>query len=884
MSEFEYKVSVIVPVYNVEPYLRDCLDSLLAQTIDHEQMEVLLINDGSTDNSLAICQEYAEMFSCFKLFSKENEGLSATRNYGIRNAKGKYLIYLDSDDTFTPETLKSITDFFDTVYDEVDLVTYKIQNYKNGVKVGGLHYRYKYLTKSGVYDLKDYPYLCITNICYCVKNMGSKNIYFDTTPNFRHEDQAYASEILMNKQKLGYCSKGEYCYNRSNEGSIVTNIFHAFYIFETSVDYFERLSSKFDNKIPVYFQNMILSDMAWKLSEDKLFPYHYDKESFDIAIQRLKQLLSRVDSSTIYNSPVLDNFQKQYWLNMKPNVEAIVITERDKASIYVDGTKIYSRENMEIIMHKVRVHNKRLHLRGFLKSPIYNHIGEKAKIYVIENGDEKNKRLLDVSISIHSRYRANTQTNNFYAFSYHCDTTEIQSIKFVVELDNIFFKTVFWCMPVAVFDTVNGKNAYIRDNVKLTLNDNILFFDQMTNDETESFEKEQTLKYRGKPQVYNLRNASLEYRKRHHVWLYYDLYTVRKDNGYYQFINDFYHNDGIDRYYVYDHEMSDIEELFSEEQKKHLVKFGSEKHKLLYISAEIVMTGFFGFSTISPFGSESEEADYLDIIKFDTIYLQHGVLHASLEKFNHAERSRAEKIVVSSYFEKENYVNNYGYEPYEIISTGMSRYDHIDKTSPPKNRILFAPSWRKYLTNSITGSKWEVLKNKIVASDYYIKFNAFLTSPKLLRVLEEKDLYLDFKIHPIIKTAKDLFVFNNPRIRIAPDEVKIEDYQMFITDFSSFLFDFGFLSRPIMFFVPDMPQFKSGMNNYRELDLPWEKSFGNLTLEPEEAVDEAIRLINNDFVPDPVFKERMDNFYLPLENCAEKLYQYLTNKNHEGGE
>ena len=151
--DFQYKVTVIVPVYNVEEYLRDCLDSLVAQTIRPGLMEVLLINDGSTDNSLAICEEYAEQYSFFKVLSKKNEGVSATRNLGIKNAQGKYIMYLDADDTFTENTVKSVTDFFDTVYDRVDIVTYKERTYNDNGTVEPLHLRYNYLKNTGVYDL-----------------------------------------------------------------------------------------------------------------------------------------------------------------------------------------------------------------------------------------------------------------------------------------------------------------------------------------------------------------------------------------------------------------------------------------------------------------------------------------------------------------------------------------------------------------------------------------------------------------------------------------------------------------------------------------------------------------------------------------------------------
>ena len=881
MENFKYKVSVIVPVYNVSEYLRDCLDSLLAQTIDHSQMEVLLINDGSTDNSLDICYEYAQSHFIFKVFTKENEGLSATRNYGINHSQGKYMMYLDSDDKFMPETVKEVTDFFDTVYDKVDLVTYKDQAYRNGEKLP-LHYRYNYLKKSGVYSLRDYPYITQTRVSICVKNLGDNNFLFDTTPGFRLEDQEYCSKVLMNKQNIGYCDKGEYQYNRSNDTSIVANYFFAYYIFESSMSYFERLYGEFQGEVPAYYQGMFVNDIIWKLNEDKLYPYHYDKDKFEKAVDRIKKLLERTDEQTIINHPKLDNFQKQYWLNMKPNCNPVVYADNSKAGIVVGERLIYSRKGFELIMHKLRIENKQLHFFAFIKSPIYTYIKEPAEIYAVINGDEEHPIKMSVRESIHSYYKAKEKTCNFYAFSFYYDTRKMESLKFFVMFDGIKYNTSFWCMPVAVFDSKNGVNEYIRDEVKITLKENTtLLFKQMDKVSTYDFEQRATERYRNNNTVYMLRKQALDYKKEHRVWLYYDLYTVAKDNGYYQFINDIKHNDGVDRYYVYDKEWSEVEYLFTDEQKEHLVKFGSEKHKLLYLSAECILTAFYGFSTVSPFETEKEEANYIDLIKFKTIYLQHGVLHANLRLKNHAERCRAEKIVVSSYFEKDNYIKNYGYDENEIITTGMARYDHIDKNRKPVNKILFAPSWRKYLTNELTPSKWTILEDKIKKSDYYLKFMEFLSNSTLHEVLKKNNILLEVKLHPIIKDAKSLFDVDFENILLAKDQVDIEDYKLFITDFSSYVFDFAYLSRPIIYFVPDMDQFKSGMNHYRELDLPFEKAFGNLVLEANDAVNETIRIIDNNFVPDALFKERMDNFYFPLNNCAEGLYEYLTSQNHD---
>ena len=90
------KISVIVPVYNVEKYLRKCLDSLVNQTF--KDYEVILVNDGSTDNSANIINEYLSKYPFIKCFKKENGGMSSARNVGLDNASGEYLAFVDSDD------------------------------------------------------------------------------------------------------------------------------------------------------------------------------------------------------------------------------------------------------------------------------------------------------------------------------------------------------------------------------------------------------------------------------------------------------------------------------------------------------------------------------------------------------------------------------------------------------------------------------------------------------------------------------------------------------------------------------------------------------------------------------------------------------------------
>lgn len=101
------KISIIVPVFNVEKYLSKCIESLVKQT--YKNIEILLINDGSQDNSLNICKEWEKKDDRIKVFSQRNQGLSEARNTGIKNAKGNYICFVDSDDLV-------LSDFIEILY------------------------------------------------------------------------------------------------------------------------------------------------------------------------------------------------------------------------------------------------------------------------------------------------------------------------------------------------------------------------------------------------------------------------------------------------------------------------------------------------------------------------------------------------------------------------------------------------------------------------------------------------------------------------------------------------------------------------------------------------------------------------------------------------
>lgn len=99
-------ISIVVPVYNVEKYLKKCLDSVISSS--YKDWECILVDDGSKDNSGLICDEYVKKDSRFRVIHKQNGGLSSARNAGMEVAKGKWLMFIDSDDFISPHRIQSL--------------------------------------------------------------------------------------------------------------------------------------------------------------------------------------------------------------------------------------------------------------------------------------------------------------------------------------------------------------------------------------------------------------------------------------------------------------------------------------------------------------------------------------------------------------------------------------------------------------------------------------------------------------------------------------------------------------------------------------------------------------------------------------------------------
>ena len=216
------KVSLIIPVYNVESYLRKALDSAVNQTLAN--FEIIAINDGSTDSSYEILKEYESKYENFIVINKENEGLSAARNTGIKAAKGEYIAYLDSDDYLAPNFLETLYTMAINNDAEISCCNYKMYFPKSNIKI-----TMPTIPESGVYSkeralkklILDYTLHYFSWNKLCKKSIFEENkIHFY---DMYFEDISTSPRLFYNAKKIAITTKPLYYYTQ-RPGSILSTM------------------------------------------------------------------------------------------------------------------------------------------------------------------------------------------------------------------------------------------------------------------------------------------------------------------------------------------------------------------------------------------------------------------------------------------------------------------------------------------------------------------------------------------------------------------------------------------------------------------------------------------------------------------------------------
>lgn len=188
------KISVIIPVYNVEKYLSKCIESVLAQ--DFSDYEILLIDDGSTDNSGKICDEYAEKYSAIKVIHQQNNGLGGARNTGIENAQGEYLLFVDSDDTINEKTLSALYDI--AVRNNSDIVAFGMNFVDENDRIISKRKAINNEVENVVSSEKNYYFSADSNTC---DKLYKRNLFVEN--NLKYPEHVWYEDLCLN-QKIAF--------------------------------------------------------------------------------------------------------------------------------------------------------------------------------------------------------------------------------------------------------------------------------------------------------------------------------------------------------------------------------------------------------------------------------------------------------------------------------------------------------------------------------------------------------------------------------------------------------------------------------------------------------------------------------------------------------
>lgn len=217
------KISIIVPVYNAEKYLQSCIDSILNQTF--LDFELLLIDDGSKDTSLEICDKYAKNDKRVKTFHQKNQGVSATRNRGIEIAVGEYVCFVDSDDWIEVNFLEKL--FEHSEFADLNILTGLAYDYPNKTICRNPNYsQKKYLKKEIINLLIENNFFTIGDGGSCSK-LFRKNILANNNVKFidnnaAYEDTLFTFEYLSKCEKVSIAKGSHYHYMHRDTGSLST--------------------------------------------------------------------------------------------------------------------------------------------------------------------------------------------------------------------------------------------------------------------------------------------------------------------------------------------------------------------------------------------------------------------------------------------------------------------------------------------------------------------------------------------------------------------------------------------------------------------------------------------------------------------------------------
>lgn len=857
----EFKFSILMCLYNVEDYLREAVDSIISQDIGFEDnVQIILVNDGSPDNCETICQEYKEKYPDNIVYvKKKNGGLSDARNTGLKYVEGKYLNFFDADDILSEPTLREMYQFLEQ-HPEIDLACIPLVFFEART---GLHPKYKLMgDKNRVIDLDEEPYNYISSSASAFyKTDKIKNKKFDTTM-VGGEDTKFNCELYKENKKVGYVCENNVVYNyrkRETQQSIVDTVSQNPKAYISLANRFKAFDKEnlenYEKEVIIYELRSFLKNFTEEVFESKK-DYNDVKKVFEEYVRAIE------DEFIINESKWVDTIDQKILL------------------LKLKGSNIIDLINKEILPYKVRINLRQIKIKNnkLIIEILFNNFNEKDITLIMQNKDGK-EILPKVSKDIESKF-------DLKYGKIKLDITHYR--KFIIDLDKSQKLSFKFKINDKVLDT-KKINIYQLSNLPLGSNNvglrNSNKIVKVTNDYIT------ITKYTRKNLYYNITTTLKLFAETKKLLLW---RLLSKKNKKYILINDrpekaCDNGEAVFKYisknepkfkkytyFVIDNKNPDYKRL-----KKYgkVVKLNSIKHKYLYLNTRAILTSHNAPLFYKAF--TKNEKYYRDLLNYEYIWLQHGITYNDVSEGANKLHKLYDKVIIAANMEKKEFEKEkYMLDKEDIVLAGFPRFDYLEDNS--ENIITIAPTWRRSLTGNVLNDGSHETVEGYEESNYHQTFKAVLTSKKIINLLKKNKFQLHFILHPGMSGYLENFQkLESENVKVIPpqDVIYSEVFsksKLFITDYSSTFFDFAYLKKPEIFFQFDKEEFYT--EHYQKSDFVHEKdAFGDVVTTIEDLENKIEEYFKNNFKMEEKYIKRVEKTFKNTDknNCKRVVDQLL---------
>ncbi len=886
---FPFAFSIVMSVYNVEEFINEAVDSLITQDIGFtENVQIVFVNDGSTDRSGEICEEYQKLYpENIIVIHKANGGLSSARNEGLKYVTGRYVNFFDPDDLLSSNTLSQVYNFFSKHDEEIDMVS--IPMYLFGAQTGEHILNNKFKKGTRIINLKtEYSSIQLSSASAFFTNQVAKTMRFDMKI-VTAEDAKEVLRILLNKFCYGVVNNVKYKYRKRTSSNL--SLLQSVEIKkEWYIECLKRfslwaldISKKHCGYIPNFVQFTIMYDLQWKLRHVKL-PYGLLTNSeIQEYLKLLHVILKEIDDKFILE-------QKQLWIEHK--IKAIKIKYQRELFcmpissdilLYIGNTNVTKISDLKFNIDFINLSEKEVELEGYANIPQF--LSDQIDIRVLINDEliqcKKIKRYNTIQVlgevlfeqqGFYIKIPLNSSVSN-----YKINLCYVYSGKFIIKSKNTFRK--FSQVGIEYSNSYYCKYGWIIQGNLDFITINKCSKMQKIFKEIK-FLKEIWIKNRlggRKAVVARLFYHLIKIFKKKQIWLISDRILMAGDNGeaFFKFLEERKFKT-IERYFVISRKSSDYMRM---KHQGKVVDNLSFKHKFLHLLCDYNISSQADKITQNPFSNCY--VFYRDILFHSRfVFLQHGVTKDDISGWLNRYNKNFFGFVAAANPEYASIISgNYGYSPDNVWLTGFPRFDLLYHDE--KKLITIMPTWRQYLAisaNPTTGI-W-TLKPDFKKSKYFLFYNNLFSNRRLISAAQKYGYQIQVMMHPNLRPHIELFS-ENSFVRYFDMNAKYRDIyaqsNLVITDYSSACFDFAYLRKPIVYCQFDREEFFAGEHVYTKGYFDYERDgFGEVEYDLESTVDRIIEYMENGCQLKDKYRERIDKFFaFNDQNNCQRVYEKI---------